>query len=54
MEQWEIDLRAKLENELPNGCYVIEGGDMVFATGKCGKIEFEVALRKAASKYIVK
>ncbi len=52
MEQWEIDLRSKLEKELPDGSYLISEGDFVCLGGKGFKIEFEVALRKAAKKYI--
>jgi hypothetical protein len=52
MEQWEIDLRSKLDKELPDGCYMISEGNFVVATGKGGKIEYEVALVKAANNYI--
>lgn len=48
--QWEIDLRAKLEKELPEGYYQIGntdfGGRFSYGTNKEGKIEFEVALQR--------
>lgn len=44
--QWEIDLRAKLEKELPDGHYQIGSGKLQAWTGKSGKIEFEVALQR--------
>jgi len=43
MEQWEIDLRERLNRTLPHGSYKI--GDNCF-TGKGGYIEFEVAMKK--------
>lgn len=49
MEQWEIDKRAKLEKELPEGLYQIGGGyqgALMYHTGKEGKINFEIALEK--------
>ena len=48
-EQWEIDLRAKLELELQDGYYQFGGekkGDLCFATGKQGAIEFYVKWEK--------
>ena len=45
MEQWEIDLRAKLDIQLRSGTYTFGGqkeGDMVFATGKGGAINYFV------------
>lgn len=53
MEQWEVDLRARLEKELPDGYYELSGGEGGFCagTGKGGKIEFEVALVKAAKNW---
>lgn len=50
MEQWEIDLRTKLEKELPDGQYQIGGGAYIMWTGKQGKIESEVALHKELQK----
>jgi len=54
MEQWEIDLRAKLEKELPEGFYQIgpfgENGFIVH-TGKKGKIEFDVQFAKEANNF---
>ena len=49
MEQWEVELRKRLEEQIPHGSYNIgtgEPGDMVCYTGKYGRIEFEVALQK--------
>jgi hypothetical protein len=46
MEKWEIELRAKLEEELEEGTYEIGGPHAMALTGKKGKIEFEVALQK--------
>jgi hypothetical protein len=46
MEQWEVDLRKKLNAELKEGAYDISNLDFKCVTGKQGYIEFEVALRK--------
>ena len=46
MEQWEVDLRKKLNTELKEGAYDISNLDFKCVTGKQGYIEFEVALRK--------
>jgi hypothetical protein len=46
MEQWEIDLRDKLDKELENKMYEIREGEFVVFTGKQGKIEFEVSLER--------
>lgn len=51
MEQWEIDLRAKLEAELPDACYEIGGGDLIAYTGKQGKINYEVELYRSAMEF---
>lgn len=51
MEQWEIDLRAKLQAELPDGGYDISAGDLRLFTGKGGKIEFEVELQREVRKF---
>ncbi len=52
MEQWEIDLRAKLQKELPDGLYEIgfPGSKIQGWTGKGGKIDMEVALHKELRK----
>lgn len=47
MEQWEIELRERLNRELPNGAYAV--GDNCF-TGKAGYIEFDIAMRKKAKE----
>ena len=46
MEDWEKELREKLDKEIPDGLYEIgEPGDRFFMiTGKGGKINFEVDL----------
>ena len=52
MEQWEIDLRIKLQEELPDGLYDIgfPGSKVQGWTGKGGKIEMEVAFQKEIRK----
>jgi hypothetical protein len=46
MEDWEIKLREKLELELEDKSYRI-GTDRIYGlTGKSGKIDYEIALRK--------
>jgi len=52
MEQWEIDLRAKLELEVENGYYQIGSNGWVVGTGKGGYINYQVALVKAAKEYV--
>jgi len=47
MEQWEKELRAKLEKETPDGLYQIGDKDFVFATGKDGYINFQVEMVRA-------
>lgn len=47
MEQWEIDLRAKLEKEYEDGCYQFQAGNIVFATGKGGAINIAVKFEKS-------
>jgi hypothetical protein len=44
MEQWEIDLREKLEKELPDGAYYIGSSKMCAYTGKQGYIHYRVEL----------
>ena len=54
MEQWEIDLRARLEKDLPEGHYQIGPYDekgLVLYTGKQGKIDYEVAFFRAAKNF---
>lgn len=43
MEKWEIDLREKLEKEVPEGAYNIGSGWKLW-TGKKGFINFLVGL----------
>lgn len=52
MEQWEKELREKLEKELPEGMYEIGGPGLVAWTGKGGKIDFEVLLQKACNAFV--
>lgn len=47
MEQWEIDLRERLNKELEDKMYQIGEGEFVVFTGKQGKIEFEVSLERS-------
>ena len=42
MEQWEIDLRARLDKEVPHGAYQIGTGSFVVWTGKLGYINYLV------------
>ena len=46
MEQWEIDLRAELDREIPKGIYNIGSEGTVVYTGKGGIIEYIVLLEK--------
>lgn len=47
MEWWEVELRAKLNQELDDGLYLIGSPpDHIAYTGKQGKIEFDIALQK--------
>jgi hypothetical protein len=50
MEAWEKDLREKLEGEIPNGVYIIDGSGGKAMTGKMGLIEFEVAVQREFRK----
>jgi len=45
-EQWEIDLREKLDKELEDCPYEIEADGMIIVTGKSGYINFKVGLQK--------
>lgn len=51
MEKWEIELREKLEKELPDGYYECGTSPWIFGTGKGGKINFEVNLRKEHKRW---
>jgi hypothetical protein len=51
MEQWEKELRKKLEKELPEGGYDIGNSGMACWTGKQGYIEYRVALIKAINNF---
>jgi hypothetical protein len=54
MEPWEEELRARLEQEVPNGMYNIGTGNLVCWTGKGGYIDFRVELEKAIIKMFEK
>lgn len=47
MEQWEIDLRTRLEAEIKPGCYQIGGPGFYAHTGRGGKIQYEVEFHRA-------
>lgn len=44
MEQWEKELRKKLEKELLEGAYEVKTGLGIMWTGKQGKINSEIAI----------
>ena len=46
IEQWEKELRKKLDKEIPDGMYKIGMDPMVAIADKQGKIDFEVMLVK--------
>mgnify|MGYP001018962523 CR=1 FL=1 len=46
MEQWEKELREKLEKSIPEGGYNIGTGNLVCWTGKGGYINFRVELAR--------
>jgi len=46
MEQWEIDLRAELDEEIPKGVYNIGSEGIVVYTGKEGIINYIVLLER--------
>lgn len=55
MEQWEIDLRAKLDKEIPDGSiFNMSHGSLILMTGKHGYIEYQVAIHHEARKQNVK
>ena len=59
MEQWEVDLRARLEKEIPEGSYQLgcdkdcplDHKHWFILSGKGGYIENEVAFHKAVRSY---
>ena len=51
---WEKELREKLNKELPDGVYDIGHGNFVCYTGKQGKIELEVEVMKELKKRGIK
>lgn len=47
MEDWEIELRRKLESELPDGFYNVLGkNDLIIGTSKQGYINCMVAIEQ--------
>lgn len=46
MEQWEIDLRTKLDEEIAHGTYKIGGEKLCALTGKAGYINYLVELER--------
>lgn len=52
MEQWEKDLRAKLEDEVEPGCYDMSGPGYTMMTGKGGYIDCIVELERAMRESI--
>lgn len=52
MEDWEKELRERLDKEIPHGIYKIGAGRMTAWTGKAGRIEYEVALQKHCKNLI--
>jgi hypothetical protein len=53
MEQWEKDLRKKLELEVPQGCYKIGADNFICHTGKGGYIEYLVEIQRHIRKWNV-
>lgn len=53
MEQWEIDLRSKLEKNIKPGLYDISSPGMNVQTGKGGYIEYMVAIHRAMKKWTI-
>lgn len=51
MEQWEIDLRERLEREIPHGAYHFPGPPDVY-TGKGGYINIMVEFERECRKMI--
>ena len=47
MEQWEIDLRAKLGEEIKDGGYQIGSGKWIVWTGKLGYINYLVEVQRS-------
>jgi len=52
MEDWEIELRAKLDKEIPNGAYQIGTPPVVAWTGKGGYIDFHIEMERVLRKLI--
>ncbi len=46
MEDWEKEMRERLDKELENKMYQIGEGEWVAFTGKQGFIDYEVGLEK--------
>jgi hypothetical protein len=54
MEQWEKELREKLQKKIKPGIYDVSAGKFVAYTGMQGKIDFEVELERAIRKLLNK
>lgn len=52
MDDWEKELREKLDSELTDKLYEIKAGDYVMFTGKAGKIDLEVEVEKTLREKI--
>ena len=46
MEDWEVELRDRLDKEVKDGMHQIKEGDFIAFTGKQGYIDFEVELER--------
>lgn len=54
MEDWEKELREKLDKELIDGCYDTSTNEFIYKTGKGGAIDFYVALQKQIKEMLKK
>ena len=52
MEDWEIELRDKLDKELESKLYEIREGEFVVFTGKQGKIDLEVGIERTLREIV--
>lgn len=46
MENWEKEERERLDKEIPEGIYTIEGGKYLAYTGKNGYINYLIELKR--------
>ena len=54
MEDWEVELRARLNEELEDKMYQVGEGDWIAFTGKQGYIEVEVEVEKTLREALTK